>query len=143
MPVFYRTNVLPLVGSDYREIHRRARIWYADLIRHSRRRPYVRSAFFKKEKVFLSLFWHHAWDKNWRDRVRRLQYLPCAINLIKNSRIKPTVFRDPTKPGNAFYRFYGVTAQGEMFVVQIQQRLSSGRKDLLSIFPIPKQKIPR
>lgn len=131
----YQTKVKRLSGTDYREIHSRALNIYRQIKAKTKRRPYIRSAYFKKDKVFLDYFWQHLWQKNWRDRVRRLKYYPCALDLIKNSRVEPISKQNPNKPTEILHRFAGFTKNKELFFVQIKEDKKTDQKSLMSIFP--------
>jgi hypothetical protein len=100
--------------------------------------PYVRSAYFKHEKVFLKLFWNHLAQKRMADRARRIIYYRPAIDLIRNSRIAPEI-SDLDMSREVYYRFYGHTADGREFVVQIKQNKSGGKYHM-SVFPPHHQK---
>lgn len=90
----YKTKTKKIPGSDYREVNQRASLMYNQIRRKTKRRPYVRSVYFNKSKIFLELFWQHLWQKeNFRDKVRRLKYFPCAIELIEKTTCKPTTKR--------------------------------------------------
>ncbi|KKT71974.1 MAG: hypothetical protein UW66_C0017G0012, partial [Candidatus Moranbacteria bacterium GW2011_GWF1_44_4] len=65
----YQTKAKKLSGTDFQEVNRKAHEIYTQIKKKSKRRPYVRSAYFRKEKIFLELFWKHLYGKeNWRDR---------------------------------------------------------------------------
>ena len=132
----YQTKANKLSGSDFKEIHEKALDIYKIIKRETKRRPYVRSAYFKKDKVFLQLFWNHLFEKqNWRDRVRRLKYFPCAIELIRKSKFEPTSKENPNKKSEILHRFAGITKDRDLFFVQIKEYKQSGEKWLISIFP--------
>lgn len=131
----YRTKAKPLPGTSYSEIHGHAELIYKELKRKTNRRPYVRSAFFKREKVFLDVFFRHMHQKNWRDRVRRLKFFPCALELIDKSTQAPQTTINPNRPTELLHRFAGVAGNGQRFSVQIKENRRSSQKALLSIFP--------
>lgn len=132
----YKTKAVKLTGSDFHEVNRRAQILYKSIKKKTKRRPYIRSAYFKKEKIFLNLFWQHLFDKpNWRDRMRRLKYFPCAIELIRESKFDPESKENPNKRTEILHRFGGVTKENDMFFVQVKEDKRSGQKFLISIFP--------
>lgn len=80
---FFKTKTKKIPGTDYREINSRVKIIRKQLEKRSKRRIHIRSVYFNKSKVFLDTFWSHLNDtQNWRDRVRRLKFLPCAVDLI-------------------------------------------------------------
>ena len=129
----YRTKAIPIKGTDEKERMQKARSFYRSVVRTARRRPYVRSAYFRKEKIFLGLFWAHLERKNTRDRMRRVRLLPCAIEVLTHSRIRPERRKNPNKPAERLYRFQGIAPDGTTFVVQIVERDKS--KHFISVFP--------
>jgi hypothetical protein len=131
----YQTKARKIPGTDFREVRRIAFEIFKKIKKKSRRAPYVRSAYFKKDKVFLNVFWHHLFEKQWADRMRRLMYFEAAIELIINSRFPPTTKSHGDKPGDLLHRFTGTTRDGDIFYVQLKEKKISGRKDLISIFP--------
>lgn len=131
----YQTKIKKLTGTDFKEIHSKALSIYKEIKSKTRRKPYVRSAYFNKEKVFLDYFWQHIWQKNWRDRTRRLKFYPCALDLIRNSRIEPISKQNPNKPIEILHRFGGITKDKELFFVQIKEDKKTDQKFFLSVFP--------
>ena len=132
----YKAKTKQIPGSDFREVNRKIHDLYAKIKRKSKRRPYVRSAYFKKEKIFLELFWKHLYEKeNFRDKIRRMKYFGCAIELIEKSRFKPISKMNPNNPKEMFHRFYGLTAENELFCVQIKENTKNSQKYLISMFP--------
>lgn len=96
----------------------------------------MRSAYFNKEKIFLELFWSHLHAKfNHRDKIRRIKYFPCALELISNTRFDPLSKENPNRPSEILHRFGGVTNDGEEFCVQIKENKKNGQKWLISVFP--------
>lgn len=132
----FKSKEKKIPGTDFKEVHYSASLFYSRIRKKSKRRVHIRSAYFNKDKVFLDLFWHHLFQKdNWRDRVRRLKFLPCAIDLIKNSYIHPTSKENPNKNQEILHRFIGYSFENEMFYVQIKENKKTGQKFLVSIFP--------
>jgi len=131
----YQVKVKKLSGTDYREIHSQALVIYKQIKSRTKRRPYMRSAYFKKDKIFLDYFWQHLWQKNWRDRVRRLKYYPCALDMIRSSRVEPISKQNPNKPVEILHRFAGITKNKELFFIQIKEDRRTDQKSLISIFP--------
>ena len=132
----YKVKTAKLGGSDFHEVYRKAFDLQKQINRKTKRRPYVRSAYFKKSKIFLGLFWEHLFKKeNWRDRSRRLKYFPCALELIKNSRIDPISKENPNKHSETLHRFAGSTRSNNLFFVQIKEDKRTGQKWLISVFP--------
>jgi hypothetical protein len=132
----YTTKSKVLSGTDFKEVHKKARIIYKDIKKKTKRKPYVRSAYFKKEKIFLDLFWSHLYDKKsqW-DRTRRTKYFECGLELIQNSRVKPTSKENPNKKSETLHRFLGMTPDKKLFAVQIKENVQNKNKWLISIFP--------
>ncbi len=134
--ILFNTKINPLPGSKYSEVYPRAYLIYGQIASLTKRHPYVRSAYFGGQKVFLEYFWSDLWMKNWRDRVRRLKYYPCAIDLLKYSRINPNIIENPNKQSEIFYRFIGMTRNGQKFAVQVKENRKKLRKYFMSVFPI-------
>lgn len=132
----YKAKTKKFPGTEFREVHRPAFSLYSEIKKQSKRRTYIRSMFFSKEKIFLDLYWHHLFEKlNWRDRVRRLKYFGCALELIKHSRCNPNITKNPNVPNEMLYRFYGTSADNELFCVQIKENLKKKQKFLISVYP--------
>lgn len=132
----YRTKAGKLNGTEFKEVHKKAFRLYQEIKRKSKRRTYIRSAYFRKEKIFLDLFWQHLWDKEkWQDRMRRLKFYAAAIELIQNNKFAPKSKENPNKREEILHRFAGITKENDLFYVQIKENKHSGRKDLISIFP--------
>lgn len=133
---FYFTKIKPFVGSDFKEVHGQALEFYNKIRKRTKRRPYVRSKYFNKEKVFLPLFWNHLFDKqNWRDRARRLRFFACGIDLIEKSIVPPSIQEKRSNTSEILYRFTGQTKEGLLFFVQIKEEKKTKEKWLVSIFP--------
>lgn len=131
----YRTNKKKIRGTSFSEVNKTAEAIYKTIKSKTKRTPYIRSKYFKKEKVFLSLFWHHLFDKREKDRVRRLKFYDCALDLIRNSNFDPETRENFQKKDELLHRFHGITKNSERFVVQIKENKRSKRKDLISIYP--------
>lgn len=132
----YKTKIKQIPGSHFYIVHKRAYDLYTGIKKKTKRRTYIRSAYFDKDKVFLDLFWHHLFEKlNWRDRVRRMKFFGCAVELIQNSHFKPKTTADPNKTMEMLHRFYGLTADNELFCVQIKENIKKKQKFLISVFP--------
>lgn len=133
----YKTKTKKFYGTHFHIIHGQAFGLYTEIKKKTKRRAYVRSAYFEKEKIFLDLFWHHLFEKsNWRDRVRRMRYFGCAVELIQNSRFKPNSTKNPNVSNEMLYRFYGTDANNEVFCVQIKENLKKKQKFLISVYPV-------
>ena len=94
------------------------------------------TVYFKKDKIFLSIFLQHLYEKEkWQERIRRLRFFKVAIELIENSRFEPNSKENPNKRSEILHRFTGITKDDEIFYVQIKEDKSSGNKYLISFFP--------
>lgn len=131
----YQSKCRKLSGTNFSEVVKEADRIFRVIKSTTKRRPYVRSAYFNKSKIFIGSFFRHTHEKNWRDAVRRMKLFPCAIDLIKNSRHESTSKQDPNNPNVILHRFAGSTAQKELFYVQIKEDKRFDEKNLLSVFP--------
>lgn len=131
----YKTKVSLLTGTDYREIGRKAHALYNRLASKTKRKPYIRSVYFDKEKIFLDYFWQHLQQKNRADRFRRLKLYACALDTIMHSRIPPIVSRDPNNNSESLYRFTAISQEGITFCVQIKEIGRQRNKHFISVFP--------
>jgi len=122
-------------SANYKTVHENAQILYRNIASKSKRRPYIRSIYFKKQKIFIALFWQHLFDKNWKERVRRLQYFECGFELIEKTTYPPLTIQNPHKSSELLHRFCGITPRGIIFFVQIKECKKTGEKSLISIFP--------
>jgi len=132
----YKTKQKQLAGTKYREVYSKAFIVYKQIRKKSKRRPYIRSAYFDKQKIFLQLFWTHLYEKqNFRDKTRRAKFFPCAVELIENSRFTPVIKKSLEQSHILFYRFVGKSKDDKEFIVQIKENKKTGQKWLISVFP--------
>lgn len=133
----YRTKTKKLPGTDFHEVRRKAFAVYLQIKKRTKRKPYVRSAYFKKAKIFLDLFWSHLFEKkNFTDLMRRMKFYPCAIELIQNSPFEPISKENPNKSSEILHRFAGITTEKDLFFVQIKEHKRSGKKWFISVFPL-------
>jgi len=132
---FYKVNCSTLPGSGFKEVHRHALIFYNRIKARTKRRPYVRCAYFRKSKIFLGIFWTHLFEKNWRDRTRRLKFFSAAIYLIRNSRFDPVSNENPNRKSEILHKFYGKTSDNKRFCVQIKENKRNSQKFFISVFP--------
>jgi len=134
----YKTKASKLAGTDYKEIRHKALAYYNVIKSRTRRRPYIRSAYFNKEKIFLGIFWSHLYDKNLQEQKRRMKFFNCAIELVEKSRNEPVSKVNVDKSREILHRFTGISPDGELFFVQIKEDSSKKQKWLMSIFPLEK-----
>lgn len=133
--IAYQARMKKLSGTSYSELIKQARRIFHDIERQSKRKAYIRSAYFSKEKIFFDYFWEHLNQKRPPERIRRLRFFSCAIELIQNSRHKPKAIHDPQSKHVRFHRFAGVTKENELFYVQVKEDLKTKQKHLISVFP--------
>ena len=131
----YKIKSKAFRGTKYHDVYLKAFGLYKQIKASTKRRTYIRSAYFKRDKIFLAIFWEHLKQKNWKDRTRRLKYFPCAIDLIKNSKLVPVSKEDPNNLGEILHRFAGITSGNEVFYVQIREVKKTDQKFLISMFP--------
>lgn len=122
-------------GSSYIEVKKTIDKYYALYQHKTKRQPYIRSAYFLKQKVFFNLFWVHLFDKSHKVRFIRLKYLPAGIDLIEHSRNHPFSVDNQNSKSETLHRFYGLTKDKSKFIVQIKQIKRSGKLYLMSIYP--------
>lgn len=137
IPKAYRVKTKKIAGTQYAEVLKKAMKQCLIIAKRTKRRAYIRSTYFKKEKVFLGLFWHHLHDKyHHKDKIRRLKYFPCAMELIQHSPFAPVSKQNVDKSSEILHRFTGITAENEIFFVQIKENKNNKQKFLISIFPL-------
>ena len=133
----YQVKSEKLHGSNFSEVCKKAFGLYQIIKRRTKRRPYIRSAYFNSEKVFLELFWSHLHEKlNHRDKIRRVKYYPCALELLQHSKFDPESKENVDRRSEILHRFAGKTKNGGKFFVQVKEDKRSGQKWLMSVFPI-------
>ena len=131
----YLTNTKKLPGTNYAAVRKHVIIIFNQIKRRGKRRPYVRSDYFHKQKIFFDYFWQHLLQKSPKERTKRLKYFAAAIEVIKKSRNHPTSEENPHKKGEMLHRFAGLTQERELFYVQIKENKRSGGKYFMSCFP--------
>ena len=136
----YKTKRKKFSATNYKEAHKKANNFYKELKRKSKRRPYIKSAYFNKDKIFIEDFWIHLRQKNVHDRTRRLQYFACAVELIQNSKQEPESKQNVDRKTEILHRFAGVTKDDYLFFVQISENKKTDQKRLMSIFPLEQKK---
>lgn len=131
----YNTHIQPFSGTSYSDVASPARQLLRSIEKKTKRRPYIRSAYFDKDKIFLTYFWQHLEQRPRYQRARRLKYLPCAIELIQRSRNEPISKQNVDRPREILHRFAGRARDGRLFFVQIKEDKWTDRKELMSVFP--------
>ena len=124
-----------LSGTTYQEVRTIARKRFNVQRNSSKRQPYVKSKFFKGSKIFIAIFWDHLDSKSRKQRTQRLKLYDAAIDLLKNTLLKPQSVYETDHSGVVLHRFYGVTADGYEFCVQVKQSARTNRKVWISVFP--------
>ena len=129
----YQTKNCKLSGSSYGEVYKKAWEIYLQEKKKSKRRAYIRSAYFKRDKIFLDIFWSHLRQKYRFERKRRLKFYKCAIEVMRYSTITPETKQNPNNPNELLHRFFARTSE-EIFIVQIKENKRTNRKDFISVF---------
>lgn len=132
----FQSKYETLSGSSFGDVHAEARAIFLKYKKRTKRKPYLRSAYFSKDKVFLDLFWTHIWQKNWKDRTRRLILYPCALDLVERSRIPPLTKENPNNKHELLHRFAGRSKDKVQFYVQMKEDKREKQKHLISVFPL-------
>lgn len=132
--IVYQTKTSKIVGSSTGEVFKKARRLFNEIEKRTKRRPYIKSPYFKKQKVFFDYFWFHLNQKSKREKIIRLRYLSPAIDLISNSRNKPSSRINPNKKSEILYRFGGLTKDKELFFVQIKENIKKKKLYFMSVF---------
>ena len=131
----YQTKAKIIPGKNFKSVEKIALKIFKKVKSQSRRTPYIRSNYFNKDKIFLNIFWSHLYEKRNQDRLNRLRYYDCALDLIKNSRLKPTTKVNLYNKNELFHRFSGQTKEGEVYFIQVKENIKTKRKDFISILP--------
>lgn len=132
----YQSKFRKLPGTKYRQVYPVALNIFKQIKSKTKRKPYIRSAYFNKDKIFLDYFWQHLREKNLRDRTRRLKYYQCGLGLIRKSKIEPTSRQNPDRSSEILHRFVGLTKDKEIFFVQISENKKTDQKHFMSVFPL-------
>ncbi|PIR66231.1 MAG: hypothetical protein COU51_05105 [Parcubacteria group bacterium CG10_big_fil_rev_8_21_14_0_10_36_14] len=133
----YKTKSSKYSGTKYSEVYKPAFVYYKTIKRKSKRKSYIKSAYFKKDKIFLELFWKRIWDNNnLSDKTRRLKYFKCGVELIENSKFEPISKQNVNRSNEILHRFAGTTKQNDLFYVHIKEDKKTDEKWSMSIFPI-------
>ena len=136
----FKSKYGKLPGSAYDEVAPVARREFNHVKKLTKRQPYVRSAYFTKDKVFLALFWEHLAQKHRGERTKRLKLYLCALDLLRHSTHAPQTIFGAENLNIMLHRFAGETKDGDLFYVQVKEDKRTGRKDVMSVFLKGKQK---
>lgn len=131
----YQTKANKLSGKKYGEIRKQAMILFNRIENKTKRKPYIKSSYFNKQKIFFDYFWKHLFQKNPKERIERLRYFGAALEVIRKSRNHPVSLDNPHKKGEILHRFAGLTKNRELFYVQIKENKRNGNKYFMSCFP--------
>lgn len=138
---YYKTRARKLPGTHWPRLLKKSIGQYKEITRKTKRRPYIRSAYFDKQKVFLGLFWQHLLEKNLHDKARRVSYFPCAIELIQKTHYEPTSKENPNRKGEIVHRFAGSTPDNEFFSCRLRKtgaQIRSGLSQFSHLMVRPK-----
>lgn len=131
----YQCKAKPISGRRFVDVIPQARKLLRTVQKKTKRRAYIRSAYFHKDKIFFDFFWQHMLAKSAVDRARRLKYLPCALELLRSSRCDPLSFIDEYQPGIIKHEFKGRSPDGMNFSVIVQEDRKTNKKQLLTLYP--------
>lgn len=134
--IAFRSKFNKLHGSNYAEVRKNAEIVFKQIKSKTKRNPYIRSAYFNKQKIFFDYFWEHLQQKRPQERYTRLKYFQVAVDVIKNSRNSPITKENPNRKHEILHRFFGETKNKELFYVQVKEDIKSGKKYFMSCFPL-------
>jgi hypothetical protein len=135
MIIPYPTKSRRLSGTSYSEIRAAALVLFNQIKKRSKRKIYIRSAYFNKQKIFFDYFWTHLFDKSHKERVQRLKFFAASLELIRHSRNHPVSQENSHKRGEILHRFAGLTKEKELFFVQIKENKRNSTKYFMSCFP--------
>lgn len=133
---YYQTKANLIPGSNYKELKRKVDSLFSSLQRKTKRQPYIRSAYFNKQKIFFNIFWTHLFDKSYSVREARLKLLTAGIELLTHSRNHPFTVDNQKNKSESLHRFYGQTNEKVKFVIQLKEIKSTGKLYLMSIYPV-------
>ena len=131
----YQASKRKLPGTNYTEVRKQSLAVFNKIKKSTKRRPYIRSAYFKKQKVFFDYFWAHLHQKRPKERFARLQYFEAAIELVAYSKNHPSSKQNPNQEKEILHRFVGLTKNKQRFYVQIKEDKQSDKKYFMSCFP--------
>ncbi len=131
----YQTKAKRLSGTSYGEVKKQAEIIFKQIKSRTKRRPYIKSSYFNKQKIFFDYFWKHLNQKGAKERFKRLKYFAAALEVIKNSKNQPISKQNLNKESEILHRFAGLTKNKELFYMQIKENKRSGKKYFISCFP--------
>lgn len=132
----YQVASMPLRGSSYREVYKKLSRDFSELCTISSRGIQIRSAYFDNQVIQFDTFREKLSKKSFPIRAKRFRLLPCAIELIRNSRFEPFTRRNPNTTFELLHRFAGITINGICFFVQLAENIKSGRKYFMSVLDI-------
>lgn len=137
----YKSRYGQIPSSSHAPVMKAARLEYHKIQKRTpRRQAYVKSQYFKKDKIFINQYWEYLKQKRIGDQVRRTRLYVCAIDLIRHTTCAPDTIYNYENMNVEMHRFYGQTKDGLDFCVQIRGNKRTGRKDFMSVFPVSKPK---
>lgn len=130
----YQTKASTISLKRYGDIKKETFRRFNLIKKRTKRKPYIRSAYFNKQKIFFDYFWSHIFQKSPKERVKRLQYFSAAIDLLKNSKNDPVSQDNPHKSNETLHRFLCATKEKNLFCVQVEENKRTGNKYFMSCF---------
>lgn len=136
----YQSKYNQLPGTSHQEAIKSARYCHQKVQNtNPRRKTFVRSKYFKGDKVFLAQFWPHLMQKRRGDQIRRAKLYLCALDLLRNTSHSSSMVVEKGHLESVLIRFEGRTKDGILYIVQVKYNIRSERKDLISVYPVNKQ----
>lgn len=133
----YRSKYGQIPTTSHAYVMRIARYEYHKIQKRTpRRQAYVKSQYFKRDKIFINQFWEHLKQKRLGDQVRRAKLFVCAVDLMRHSTYDPDTIYKYEDMNIGLHRFYGQSKDGLSFCVQIRENKRNNRKDFMSVFPV-------
>lgn len=130
---FFPISTMPITGTNFSKGNKKVREIFRDLEKKTKRKSYIRTPYFDKEKIFFDYFFPHLNQKSRKTKLDRLKFFPCALELIQKTRYEPSVRVNLHGNNETLYRFGGITPNEKKFLVQIKEK-KKGNKFLMSVF---------
>lgn len=133
----YQTKYAKIPGTSYKEVYKSAMDTFRPIKNRTKRKPYIKSAYFSRRKIFFEYFWSHLWkSRGYKERTRRLKYFKVSLDLLRYSTYAPETKENAINKNELLHRFAGLTKEKELFYVQVKENKRSGRLHFMSCFPV-------
>jgi hypothetical protein len=132
---FFQSKYNEMAGTSYCELINKAHAIVNALNPNHRRKENVHCGYYSGEKIFFEYFWQHQSNKPPADKMRRIRFFQCAVDLLQNTTYAPNIEPSGKNSSELWLSFYGKTKSGVKFVVHLKSN-QRGNKYLMSIFPL-------